>query len=59
MTAFWLPVTRYGKARRWESLDAVGTLQKIATTLDSNSDCFIKNNGTPGSCLNSKLRGLD
>ncbi|GAB5339742.1 hypothetical protein PFUM301597_42270 [Pseudomonas fluorescens] len=55
MSAFWLPVARSGKASLWESLDTGGLLQKNR----DNSVCFIKNNGTLGTCLNSKLRGLD
>ena len=55
MTAFWLPVARYGKARLWESIDAGCVLQKNRDI----ADCFIKTHGTLGTCLNSKLRGLD
>lgn len=55
MTAFWLPVTRYGKALLWESIVTGCVLEKNCV----NTDCFIKTHGTLGTCLNSKLRGLD
>lgn len=55
MTAFWLPVTRSGKARFRESIDVGDDLQKYRDI----ADCFIKMHGTLGTCLNSKLRGLD
>ncbi len=55
MTAFWLPVTRSGKARFRESIDVRDELQKYRDI----ADCFIKMHGTLGTCLNSKLRGLD
>lgn len=55
MTAFWLPVTHHGKARLWESIDTGRVLQKYRVI----TDCFIKMHGTLGTCLNSKLRGLD
>jgi len=55
MTAFWLSLTRSGKASLWESIDVGCDLQKYRDI----ADCFIKIHGTLGTCLNSKLRGLD
>lgn len=55
MTAFWLPVARSGKASLWESIDAGCAAQKYRNIVHG----FIKTHGTLGTCLNSKLRGLD
>jgi hypothetical protein len=55
MTAFWLSVARSGKARFRESVDVGCDLQKYRDI----ANCFIKMHGTLGTCLNSKLRGLD